>query len=101
MKRLISVILLLVFASSMYGQKDKETPKNVHPVISLENQVKYFKALSNQLEAQLILERAQKQLDAASTTIQILVPAMTKDCGPGLVVQLTPEKDLICITSDK
>ena len=90
-----SVLLALILIGSYsFGQT---VTKKKTPSVSLENQVKYFKARSNQIEAQLVLEHAQKQLDDSNSILQTLIPQLSKDCGEGFVLQLTPEKDLVCV----
>ena len=99
MKYFVPVIILCLLSIPVFGQtaKTKTSQPKTTPTISLENQMKYFKARSNQFEAQLVLEHAQKQVADSNQALQTLIPVLSAECGAGFVLQLDENKNLLCV----
>jgi hypothetical protein len=96
MKRVFAVFL---FATLSFAEDKKPVVKT--PEISKDLMIRYYKAAAQQAQAQVVLDRAQKDFDAKSQTIQSLVVDITKECGDGFQPTLNGQGDLSCIEKPK
>jgi hypothetical protein len=91
--------VLLFIATLSFAQEKKEAPKA--PELPKEIVARYFKAAAQQAQAQIMLDRAQKEFDTKSQMIQQLVGEMAKQCGDQYQPNLNAQGDPECVVKPK